>query len=115
MSTLGHKRTFSEVCAMSALPPKADIGGATLCQKRTKCIAANGGKTRYRAASEMIRLLFPTLKTSGITIRRAPGLLACPDITPSISGLARTGAALHGINSGPLMSVLGQKRTFPHL
>ena len=26
MSALGQKRTFSEVCAMSALPPKADIG-----------------------------------------------------------------------------------------
>jgi hypothetical protein len=26
MSALGHKRTFSEVCVMSALPPKADIG-----------------------------------------------------------------------------------------
>ena len=25
MSALGHKRTFSEVCAISALPPKADI------------------------------------------------------------------------------------------
>jgi hypothetical protein len=25
MSAMGHKRTFSEVCAMSALPPKADI------------------------------------------------------------------------------------------
>ena len=25
MFALGHKRTFSEVCAMSALPPKADI------------------------------------------------------------------------------------------
>jgi len=25
MSALGQKRTFSEVCAMSALPPKADI------------------------------------------------------------------------------------------
>ena len=25
MSALGHKRTFSELCAMSALPPKADI------------------------------------------------------------------------------------------
>jgi hypothetical protein len=24
-SALGHYRTFSEVCAMSALPPKADI------------------------------------------------------------------------------------------
>jgi hypothetical protein len=28
MSALGQKRTFSEVCAMSALPPKADIGWA---------------------------------------------------------------------------------------
>jgi hypothetical protein len=27
MSALGHKRTFWEVCAMSALPPKADIAG----------------------------------------------------------------------------------------
>src|SRR5262249_55626317 len=26
MSALGQKQTFSEVCAMSALPPKADIG-----------------------------------------------------------------------------------------
>jgi hypothetical protein len=26
MSALGHKRTFLEVCIMSALPPKADIG-----------------------------------------------------------------------------------------
>src|SRR5262249_13319853 len=25
MSALGHKRTFSETCAMSAIPPKADI------------------------------------------------------------------------------------------
>jgi hypothetical protein len=25
MSALGQKRTFLEVCAMSALPPKADI------------------------------------------------------------------------------------------
>jgi len=25
MSALGHKRTFSEVCAMSAIPPKADM------------------------------------------------------------------------------------------
>jgi len=25
MSALGHKRKFSVVCAMSALPPKADI------------------------------------------------------------------------------------------
>jgi len=25
MSALGHKRTFLELCAMSALPPKADI------------------------------------------------------------------------------------------
>ena len=25
MSALGQKRTFCEVCAMSALPPKADI------------------------------------------------------------------------------------------
>src|SRR5215831_11585719 len=29
MSALGHKRTFLEGCAMSALPPKADIGGAS--------------------------------------------------------------------------------------
>jgi hypothetical protein len=28
MSALGHKRTFSKVCVMSALPPKADIAGA---------------------------------------------------------------------------------------
>ena len=27
MSALGHKRTFSEVCATSALPPKADMVG----------------------------------------------------------------------------------------
>jgi hypothetical protein len=27
MSALGQKRTFFEVCAMSALPPKADIAG----------------------------------------------------------------------------------------
>jgi hypothetical protein len=27
MSALGHKRTWSEVFAMSALPPKADIAG----------------------------------------------------------------------------------------
>ena len=26
MSAMGQKQTFSEVCAMSALPPKADIG-----------------------------------------------------------------------------------------
>ena len=26
MSALGHKRTFGNVLAMSALPPKADIG-----------------------------------------------------------------------------------------
>ena len=26
MSALGHKQTFECVCAMSALPPKADIG-----------------------------------------------------------------------------------------
>jgi hypothetical protein len=26
MSALGHKQTFPEVCAMSAIPPKADIG-----------------------------------------------------------------------------------------
>jgi hypothetical protein len=26
MSALGQKRTFSEVCVMSALHPKADIG-----------------------------------------------------------------------------------------
>jgi hypothetical protein len=26
MCSLGQKRTFSEGCAMSALPPKADIG-----------------------------------------------------------------------------------------
>jgi hypothetical protein len=25
MSALGQKRTFSEVCVMSAIPPKADI------------------------------------------------------------------------------------------
>ena len=25
MSAMGHKRTFSKVCAMSALPPEADI------------------------------------------------------------------------------------------
>jgi len=25
MSVVGHKQTFSEVCAVSALPPKADI------------------------------------------------------------------------------------------
>ena len=25
MSAMGHKRTLLEVCAMSALPPKADI------------------------------------------------------------------------------------------
>jgi hypothetical protein len=30
MSALGQKRTFSEVCAMSALPPKADIAGRQL-------------------------------------------------------------------------------------
>jgi hypothetical protein len=30
MSALGHKRTFSEVFVMSALPPKADIGGREL-------------------------------------------------------------------------------------
>jgi hypothetical protein len=28
MSVLGQKRTFWEFCAMSALPPKADIGWA---------------------------------------------------------------------------------------
>jgi len=28
MSALGQKQTFSEVCAMSALPPKADITAA---------------------------------------------------------------------------------------
>jgi hypothetical protein len=27
ISALGQKRTFSKLCAMSALPPKADIGG----------------------------------------------------------------------------------------
>ena len=27
MSALGQKRTFSEVCVMSALPPKAEIAG----------------------------------------------------------------------------------------
>ncbi len=30
MSEMGDKRTFSEVCAMSALPPKADIEGREL-------------------------------------------------------------------------------------
>jgi hypothetical protein len=30
MSALGQKRTFLEVCAMSALPPKADIAGRRL-------------------------------------------------------------------------------------
>jgi hypothetical protein len=30
MSALGQKRTFSKVCAMSALPPKADIAGRHL-------------------------------------------------------------------------------------
>jgi hypothetical protein len=28
MSALGHKRTFRSAIAMSALPPKADIGSA---------------------------------------------------------------------------------------
>jgi hypothetical protein len=30
MSALGQKRTFSNVCAMSPLPPKADIAGRQL-------------------------------------------------------------------------------------
>jgi hypothetical protein len=30
MSALGQKRIFSEVCVMSALPPKADIAGEQL-------------------------------------------------------------------------------------
>ncbi len=30
MSEMGDKRTFSEVCAMSALPPKTDIEGREL-------------------------------------------------------------------------------------
>jgi hypothetical protein len=29
MSALGHKRTFRSAIAMSALPPKADMCGAT--------------------------------------------------------------------------------------
>ena len=39
MSALGQKRTSRSEIAMSALPPKADIGGeswmSALCQKRT--------------------------------------------------------------------------------
>jgi hypothetical protein len=33
MSALGHKRTFSKLQLMSALPPKADIAGP-LCHLR---------------------------------------------------------------------------------
>jgi hypothetical protein len=37
MSALGHKRTLSKVCLMSALPLKADIAGKQfdVCQKQT--------------------------------------------------------------------------------
>jgi len=35
MSALGHKRTFWEVCAMSALPPIADIRIASNYVRRT--------------------------------------------------------------------------------
>jgi hypothetical protein len=45
MSALGQKQTFSEVCAMSALPPKADIAerpsDVRLCQKRTSAHLLN--------------------------------------------------------------------------
>src|SRR5262249_46253400 len=42
MSALGQKRTFLEFCAMSALPPKADMvqhDCDVRCQKRTLCTA----------------------------------------------------------------------------
>ena len=48
MSALGHKQTFPEVCPMSALPPKADIGRAASVkgQKRTFNDASIAGDFR---------------------------------------------------------------------
>ena len=44
MSALGQKRTFSEVCVMSALPPKADMAqhdcDVRFVPKADKCTAA---------------------------------------------------------------------------
>ena len=48
MSALGQKRTFGHVRAMSALPPKADIGthsrDVRFVPKADSCTAANRGK-----------------------------------------------------------------------
>src|SRR6516162_1835324 len=48
MFALGHKQTFSKVCAMSASPPKADIGtqprDVRFVPQADSCTAANGGK-----------------------------------------------------------------------
>jgi hypothetical protein len=57
MSALGHKRTFSKVSAMSALPPKADIAGRQL-------------NVRFVPKADIALRLAP-VRRSGETSRRA--------------------------------------------
>jgi hypothetical protein len=63
MSALGQKRTFSEICAMSALPPIADIG--TQCRnvrfvpKADMNLATEGSWLHKKSASIYRRAIFP--------------------------------------------------------
>jgi hypothetical protein len=59
MSALGQKRTFSEIWAMSALPPKADIAGRQfdVCFVPIADIQLNGEVLKRSAGDEL-----PTLK-----------------------------------------------------
>ena len=51
MSALGQKRTLGQLRAMSALPPKADIGERDRQERRTVRITLTGYANRMRAFS----------------------------------------------------------------
>jgi len=59
MSALGQKRTLSDISAMSALPPKADIGtlqrDVRFVPKADSCTAAIGGRNASAYAASTCR------------------------------------------------------------
>ena len=77
MSALGHKRTFCDAGAMSALPPKADIMCADMCADRyvrsshvtlaRRSDDASAVSKRSRVAS---RNLKRSTSASHVTLRR---------------------------------------------
>src|SRR6516165_4936749 len=62
MSALGQKRTFSEVCVMSALPPNAAIRTGPGCVRRNSSVsfvtlAISGRRPDGRPAGDHLALL----------------------------------------------------------